>query len=344
MRGAGQDPGGVAQEGSTQMSLFTLTRRAGRGPADRADPVSLPTALAPVAMRAGSAVALSGVVKRYGSVEALRGIDLTVERGEIVAILGPNGAGKTTAISLLLGLRRPDAGTVRVLGGDPEAVTTRARVGAMLQESGVPTMLTVRELVELFSGYYPRPRPAAEVLTAAGLDDLADRRAGALSGGQRQRLYFALSLVGNPELVFLDEPTTGMDVESRRRFWDIVRDLAVGGTTVIFATHLLEEADALATRIVVIDHGRVVRSGTPAEIKALAGGATIRVRTDAASDVVATWPTVLRASREGSRLEIVARRPEAVLRALFTGPYSVDEVTVQEHALETAFLELTKES
>ena len=344
MRGAGQDPGDVAQEGSTQMSLFTLTQRPGRGPADLVDPASPPTALAPLVVRAGSAVALSGVVKRFGSVEALRGIDLTVERGEIVAILGPNGAGKTTAISLLLGLRRPDAGTVRVLGGDPEAVTTRARVGAMLQESGVPTMLTVRELVELFSGYYPRPRPAAEVLMAAGLDDLADRRAGALSGGQRQRLYFALSLVGNPELVFLDEPTTGMDVESRRRFWDIVRDLAVRGTTVIFATHLLEEADALATRIVVIDHGRVVRSGTPAEIKALAGGATIRVRTDAASDVVATWPTVLRASREGSRIEIVARRPEAVLRALFTGPYTVDEVTVQEHALETAFLELTKES
>ena len=315
------------------MSLFQISRRVGPGPADRVGPVPQSTA-----------VALSGVVKRYGSVDALRGIDLTVERGEIVAILGPNGAGKTTAISLLLGLRRPDAGTVRVLGGDPEDATTRARVGAMLQESGVPAMLTVRELVELFGGYYPRPRPAAEVLVAAGLDNLADRRAGALSGGQRQRLYFALSLVGNPELVFLDEPTTGMDVERRRRFWDIVRDLALRGTTVIFATHLLEEADALATRIVVIDRGRVVRSGTPAEIKALAGGATIRVRTDAAAADVATWPTVLRASREGSRLEIVARRPEAVLRALFTGPYAVDEVTVQEHALETAFLELTKES
>ena len=315
------------------MSLFQISRRVGPGPADRVGPVPQSTA-----------VALSGVVKRYGSVDALRGIDLTVERGEIVAILGPNGAGKTTAISLLLGLRRPDAGTVRVLGGDPEDATTRARVGAMLQESGVPAMLTVRELVELFGGYYPRPRPTAEVLVAAGLDNLADRRAGALSGGQRQRLYFALSLVGNPELVFLDEPTTGMDVESRRRFWDIVRDLALRGTTVIFATHLLEEADALATRIVVIDRGRVVRSGTPAEIKALAGGATIRVRTDAAAADVATWPTVLRASREGSRLEIVARRPEAVLRALFTGPYAVDEVTVQEHALETAFLELTKES
>ncbi len=317
------------------MSLFQMQRRMTTAPA---------TATVFARAAAAPAVELIGVVKRYGGVEALRGVDLVVERGEIVAILGPNGAGKTTAIALLLGLRRPDAGSVRVFGSDPNAPATRARVGAMLQESGVPAMLTVRELVELFSGYYPHPRPAADVLAAAGMGDLADRRAGVLSGGERQRLHFALSLVGDPELVFLDEPTTGMDVESRRRFWDIVRDISARGTTVIFATHLLEEADALATRIVVIDRGRVVRSGTPAEIKALAGGATIRLRSDASADVVATWPTVLRTRREGSRLEIVARRPELVLRALFSGPYSVEEVTVQEHALETAFLQLTKES
>ena len=289
-------------------------------------------------------VELRGVSKRYGAVEALRDVDLTIARGEITAILGPNGAGKTTALSLILGLRRPTAGTVRLLGLPPEHPDARARAGAMLQESGVPPMLTVGELVELFSSYYPHPRRAAEVIGAAGLAGLEDRRAGKLSGGQRQRLFFALALVGNPELVVLDEPTTGLDVESRRHFWDVVTELAARGTTVLFATHLLEEADALATRIVVINHGQLVRDGTPAQVKAQAGGKTIRVRADLDPSVVATWPGVMRVERTGSRLEIVAADAEAVLQRLFNGATHVEEVTVEERALETAFLDLVKET
>ncbi|HYO43514.1 MAG TPA: ABC transporter ATP-binding protein [Candidatus Limnocylindrales bacterium] len=287
------------------------------------------------------ALQVERLVKRYGDVTALRGVDLRVARGEVVALLGPNGAGKTTLISCLLGLRRPSEGSVRVLGGAPDDAATRARTGAMLQESGIPSTLTIAETVDLFRGYYPAPRDRAALLAAAGLEDVAGRRVGRLSGGQRQRLYFALALAGDPDLIFLDEPTTGLDVESRRRFWETVADLAATGTTVLFATHLLEEADALATRIVVINEGRIVRDGTPAEIKAMASGATIRLRTDLDVDVVAAWPGVIRAGRSGARLEIVAARPEEVLRRVFASGVAVDEVAVEERALETAFLDLT---
>jgi len=289
-------------------------------------------------------VELRGATKRYGAVEALRGIDLVIQPGEITAILGPNGAGKTTALSLILGLRSPTAGTIRLLGLPPEHPEARARVGAMLQESGVPPMLTVGELVELFSSYYPHSRRTADVIAAAGLTGLEGRRAGRLSGGQRQRLFFALALCGDPELVILDEPTTGLDVESRRHFWDVVTELAAHGTTVLFATHLLEEADALATRIVVINHGRIVRDGTPAQVKAQAGGKTIHVRADLDPTLVASWPGVVRVERTGSRLEIVATDAEAVLGRLFGGATHVEEVTVEERALETAFLDLVKET
>ena len=314
------------------MTFAPLTGHAGFAAAPALD-----SAAAPV-------VELRGATKRYGAIEALRGIDLVIQLGEITAILGPNGAGKTTALSLILGLRRPSAGTVRLLGLPPEHPAARARIGAMLQESGVPPMLSVAELVELFSSYYPRPRRAAEVIDAAGLAGLEGRRAGRLSGGQRQRLMFALALCGDPELVVLDEPTTGLDVESRRHFWDVITELARHGTTVLFATHLLEEADALATRIVVINHGQIVRDGTPAQVKAQAGGKTIRVRADLDPAVVATWPGVVRVERTGSRLEIVAVDAEAVLGRLFGGATHVEEVTVEERALETAFLDLVKET
>jgi ABC-2 type transport system ATP-binding protein len=287
------------------------------------------------------ALEVERLVKRYGDVTALRGIDLRVGRGEVVALLGPNGAGKTTLISCLLGLRNPSEGSVRVLGGAPDDRATRERTGAMLQESGIPSTLTIAETVDLFRGYYPAPRDRAALLAAAGLEDVASRRVGRLSGGQRQRLYFALALAGDPELIFLDEPTTGLDVESRRRFWETVAGLAATGTTVLFATHLLEEADALATRIVVIDRGRVVRDGTPAEIKAMASGATIRLRADLDVDAVAAWPGVIRVGRSGARLEIVAAHPEEVLRRVFASGVAVDEVAVEERALETAFLDLT---
>jgi ABC-2 type transport system ATP-binding protein len=290
------------------------------------------------------AVEVRRAVRRYGSVEALRGVDLTIERGELTAILGPNGAGKTTLISLILGLRRPTSGEVSIFGQPAGSADARAAVGAMLQESGVPPTLTIGELVELFRSYYRAPRPAREVIAEAGLEGLERRRAGQLSGGQRQRLYFALALCGDPELVILDEPTTGLDVESRRRFWDVITDLAAGGTTVLFATHLLEEADALARRIVVLAGGRIVRDGTPAEVKAHAGGKTIKVRTDLDPETIARWPGVVQVEKVGSRIEILARDADPVMRRLFSGTNHIDELTVEERTLETAFLDIVKEN
>jgi ABC-2 type transport system ATP-binding protein len=289
-------------------------------------------------------VALQGVTKRFGAVEALVGIDLSVGNGEVTAVLGPNGAGKTTALSLILGLHRPTSGSVHVLGGDPEDPVTRSRVGAMLQESGVPPMLTIGELVDLFRSYYPRPRRASDVIADAGLGELKDRRAGQLSGGQRQRLFFALALCGDPEMLVLDEPTSGLDLESRHRFWSVISESAARGTTILFATHILEEADALATQIVVIDGGRIVRQGTPTEVKAQAGGKTIRVRAELDADDLRSWPGVTRVDQVGARYEIVASDAEDVLRRLFAGSAPIEEVTVEERALETAFLSLVKES
>ena len=210
--------------------------------------------------------------------------------------------------------------------------------------AGQPEGADDPELVDLFRSYYPTPRRAADILAAAGLTRLERRRAGQLSGGETQRLYFALALCGDPELLVLDEPTTSLDVQSRLQFWTIIGELAAKGTTILFATHLLEEADALATRIVVIDRGRILRQGTPAEVKAHAGGKTIRVRGDIDPEDVLLWPGVRGVERVGARYEIVATDAEAVLRRLFAGTAHVEEVTVEERALETAFLSLIKES
>ncbi len=233
---------------------ISLTTRPRALTAEPVEPVTAPPA-----------VELRAAARRYGDVEALRGVDLTIARGELTAVLGPNGAGKTTMLSLILGLRQPTSGTVRVVGEAAGSPAARRRVGAMLQESGVPPTLTVGELVELFGSYYPSPRPSAEVIAAAGLEGLERRKSRELWGGQRQGLLFALALCGDPELVVLDEPTTGMDVESRRRFWSVITDLAAPGTTVLFATHLLDEADALARRVIVLSGGQVVADGTPAD-------------------------------------------------------------------------------
>ena len=293
---------------------------------------------------AAAAVELRGANRRYGAVEALHGVDLTIERGELTAVLGPNGAGKTTMLSLILGLRQPTSGDVRVLGDAAGSTAARRRVGAMLQESGVPPTLTVAELVALFGSYYPSAREPGDVIAAAGLVGLERRRSRELSGGERQRLLFALALCGDPDLVVLDEPTTGLDVESRRRFWEVITGLAARGTTVLFATHLLDEADALARRVVVLSGGRIVADGTPGEVKARAGGKTIRVRADLDPEVVAAWPGVIRAPRVGSGLEILALDADPVMRRLFASTSRVDEVTVEERSLETAFLDIVKET
>src|SRR5881409_573711 len=203
------------------------------------------------------AAELVNASKRYGEVEAVRDVSFVIEPGEVVAMLGPNGAGKTTSISLMLGLRQPTSGTVRLFGLPPTDRRARSRAGVMLQESGTPGVLTVRELIELFGTYYPSPLPTDRAIAMAGLADKADARVVTLSGGQRQRLYFTLAICGNPDVLFLDEPTAGMDVEARRAFVASTQALADAGKTIVFTTHYLKEAEELARRIVVVDQGLV---------------------------------------------------------------------------------------
>jgi ABC-2 type transport system ATP-binding protein len=214
-----------------------------------------------------SVAELRSVTKRYGPVEALRGIDLTIAPGELVALLGPNGAGKTTAVRILLGLARPTSGHATVFGRPPASHEAKLRRGALLQVAKVPETLRVREHIELFSSYYGKPLPLQETIAAAGLGGIENKLFGDLSGGQKQRVLFALAICGNPDLLFLDEPTVGLDVEARRALWARIRGFVARGGSVLLTTHYLDEADALAHRIVVINQGRIVAEGTPAEIK-----------------------------------------------------------------------------
>jgi ABC-2 type transport system ATP-binding protein len=209
----------------------------------------------------------SAVRKHYGRVEALKGLDLSIAPGELVALLGANGAGKTTAVRLLLGLAKPTSGSVRVFGGDPRDAATRARLGAVLQVSRVPETLRVREHIELFSSYYPHPMKLADVIEAANLAGLERRQFGELSGGQQKRVLFALAICGDPDLIVLDEPTVGLDVEARRALWKQIRAFIARGKSVLLTTHDLTEAEALASRVVVLHRGSIAAQGTPAEIQ-----------------------------------------------------------------------------
>src|SRR5690242_15224139 len=215
------------------------------------------------------AAELAGVVKRYGSKTALDGVRLVIERGKVTALLGPNGAGKSTAISLLLGLVAADSGKVELFGRPPQELTARRRIGVMLQTAALPETLRVGELVELTSSYYARPRGLGEVARMVGIEELLRRPYGALSGGQQRRVQFALAVCGNPELLFLDEPTTGLDIEAREALWNVVRALVAEGSAVLLTTHYLEEAEALAHRVAVLMNGRIVTEGTVDEIRAL---------------------------------------------------------------------------
>ena len=216
---------------------------------------------------ATEAAALRSVTRKYGSQLALDTVDLWDNQGELVALLGPNGAGKTTAVKLMLGLLNPDSGSVRVFGRDPREPRNRQRTGAMLQVGRVPETLRVREHIDLFSSYYPHALSMAEILGMAGIQGIENRMFGQLSGGQKQRLLFALAICGDPDLLFLDEPTMGLDVQARRGLWKQIQYLLGRGKSILLTTHYLEEADALANRVVVINHGRIIASGTPAQIK-----------------------------------------------------------------------------
>jgi len=221
------------------------------------------------------AIGARDVVKRYRSVEALRGFDLEVRRGEVVALLGPNGAGKTTAVQTMLGLRHPDGGTIRVLGKEPGSLSALRRIGVTLQEMDAPELLRVGEVLSFVGAHFPHHRPLGELLAEFGLAEVERRQVGGLSGGQRRRLALALAFAGDPELVFLDEPTTGLDVESRRAVWGAIRRFSASSGTILLTTHYLEEAEALASRVAVMREGRVVRVGSAAEIKRGLGAASL---------------------------------------------------------------------
>lgn len=285
-----------------------------------------------------------GLRKSYGDVTAVAGIDLEVPAGQVVAILGPNGAGKTTLIEMLLGMRRPDAGEVTLFGRRPEARAAKARVGAMLQDSDIPQGLTVAEIVGLVRRYYPRALDVEQVLRRADLVDKATTRANQLSGGQRQRLSFAMAIVGDPDLLFLDEPTAALDVEARRAFWAQVRGFAGRGVTVLFASHHMGEVEALADRVVVVHHGRIVADGTPAHVAASVATRRMEVTTDAPEALLrGLGGTVAVRQVQPGRYAIDSTAPEDAVRALFAAGVRVDRLVVADADMETAFLHLIED-
>ncbi|MDN5769234.1 MAG: ABC transporter ATP-binding protein [Humibacillus sp.] len=302
------------------------------------------SASAPTHDGPAAAIQLDALTKSFGSVQAVRGIDLTVRRGEVVAILGPNGAGKTTTIDMVLGLAQPTSGAVSVFGLPPREAIRRGLVAAVMQSGGLLGDLTVRETVAYVAELFPRSRPVEEVMTIADIAGIGARLVKKCSGGEQQRLRYAMALVSDPELVILDEPTTGMDVASRRAFWEHIHADAGTGRTIVFATHYLEEADAWADRVVLVREGQVVADGTPAEVKASATGRTVRC----------TWPGVAEADVHslssidgvdgvdvrGATVMVQTRQSDQLARHLLTQT-SAHDVEITAHGLEDAFVALT---
>jgi ABC-2 type transport system ATP-binding protein len=286
------------------------------------------------------AAQLIDATKKYGSTEALRGISIDIELGEVVAMLGPNGAGKTTSISLLLGLRKPTSGKALLLGLKPDDLNARSRVGVMLQESGIPTVLKVGELVDLFRSYYPKPMTRDRAIAMAGLEEKANAQVKELSGGQKQRLYFALAVCGDPDVLFLDEPTVGMDVEGRRSFIERIAEFIQIGRTVVLTTHYLEEADQLAKRVIVIDRGVVIADASPQEIKSRVAGKRVRFASALTEKDLEGLP-VSASTIQDHRVQLLTNQPEAVLRELFRRGVEISDLEVAGADLEDAFISLT---
>jgi len=282
------------------------------------------------------------LAKSYGAIVALRNLNLDVRAGELLALLGPNGAGKTTLVRILLGLARPDSGSVAVFGDDPHQGHVQPRLGAMLQVGRVPETLRVREHIDLFSSYYPRPLPQQETFQIAGIEDIKNRPFGELSGGQKQRVLFGIAICGNPDLLFLDEPTVGLDVEARRLMWSQIRTLIARGKTVLLTTHYLNEADALADRILVLDKGAIVAEGTPSEIKARAMGKQIRCTSRLSLEEVRQIPGVLGAKADRNAFELQVNAAEPVVRELLQRDPWLADLEVTNAGLEEAFLALTQ--
>ncbi|WP_458069491.1 ABC transporter ATP-binding protein [Rhodanobacter sp. BL-MT-08] len=297
----------------------------------------MPNITAPIAR-------LDGVIKTYGRLTALDGADLQIRRGELLALLGPNGAGKTTAIALLLGLIRADSGKVELFGQNPQRIDARRRIGVMLQSAALPPTLRVGELLRLTASYYPSPRSLAETAELAGIGALLSRPYAKLSGGQQRSVQFALALCGNPELLFLDEPTVGMDIEIRQKLWAAIRQLIAEGCSVLLTTHYLEEAEALADRVCVMAHGRMIHEGT---VEALRSRVSLkRIRCISALDVelVRSWQHVTDVRRDNERLHVTTAEAEAVVRRLLDADAQLSELEVQRAGLAEAFTELTRDA
>jgi len=292
----------------------------------------------------GPVVSFENVSKHYGSLKAVDGLSLELRRGETVALLGPNGAGKSTSLDMLLALRKPTAGKIRMFGSDPYHAVKSGQVGAMLQSGGLMPEVTVRELVTLVAGLHPRPVPVNTTLRRAGVESVADQRVDRLSGGQTQRVRFALAIAGECELIVLDEPTTAMDVETRQRFWSSMKEEVAEGRTLLFATHYLEEADQAADRILVINRGRLLADGTPEEIKKRAGAKRMSFRlVNANEPFLLGLPGVVSLETRHDLVHIQTSDSDATLYALLGAGYRPTEIEVGSLGLEQAFLAITAE-
>jgi ABC-2 type transport system ATP-binding protein len=295
---------------------------------------------------------LTRITKRYGNgVLALDDLSLTLRRGEIVALLGPNGAGKSTAVKLMMGLSSPSAGTVRIFGDNPRNTAARLRTGVMLQVGRAPEMLRVREHINIFRGYYPAPMNYADIIKAAALEGIEERFFGQLSSGQKQRVLFGIALAGDPDLIFLEEPTVSLDIECRRVMWQQIRSFAAHGKTVLLTTHYLEEADALCHRIIVINKGKVVCEGTPAEVKSMGFGHTtsqalkiIRCSTTLTAEHLQRISGVTTVETAGALTTITTTQHEATLREMLALDNDLHFIEVQSPLLEDAFRTLTSNS
>jgi ABC-2 type transport system ATP-binding protein len=286
---------------------------------------------------------LHQVSKAYGKVAALQGIDLALRRGELLALLGPNGAGKTTAIGLLLGLLRADAGTVELFGRDPQEIAARRNIGVMLQDASLPPTLRVGELIRLTASYYPAPRSVQESAELAGVSDLLQRPYGKLSGGQQRRVQFALALCGRPQLLFLDEPTVGMDIEARQKLWAAIRHLVAEGNAVVLTTHYLEEAEALADRVCVMARGRIISEGSVAALRARIALKRVWCATSLSLEEVSAWGEVAEARVDGERLCLSTEYPELLVRRLLARDLHLSALEVRAAGLAEAFTDLTRD-
>lgn len=293
-----------------------------------------------------AAIQLTGVSKVYKDKKAVDNLTLSIAEGTVVALLGPNGAGKTTTVSMILGLHKPTQGTVKLLGGDPGDVRVRDRIGAMLQEVSVIDGLKVSESINLFRSYYEKPLPLNYLLKVSNLEAEKDKMASSLSGGQQRRLGFALALAGDPEVLFLDEPTVGMDVTSRQLFWDTVRAMAGKGRTIVLTTHYLDEADSVADRIVVINNGKIIADGTPGEIKSETTGRVVSfvAGPTVTSDALYRLPGVTDVEWSGRHVKVFSNDSDRLIRALVEGKFDMRDIEIHSGGLEDAFQALVQQA